>query len=206
MRLYPTLLVVLFTAAAPALAQAQAEVNLLAPPPLGEMEERKTLVITLDPLRVMGGQVVGKVEKAFTGNLSALVGMTLSTTAMPGVGMSPGVNYYFNGDAPSGLWAGPRLAFEVQRHDPLGRPRLIGAGGVEVGYSKVFRSGLTLGIGAGVLAGYDNFGPPRPGSPGTYGLGVLGGPPTALAMYPGVGTGRGAFVGLTTSLSAGWAF
>lgn len=152
--------------------------------PEAAAEARRTLVLA-QPLSAFAGQVVVGAEHAvgshvtLAGDVAATVlrygsdydepkGATFSTRTW-GVGVEPGVHYYFTGHAPEGLWVGAHLQVAMQRQSLRdkyimvpgreelltleGGSRTVNYGGsVRVGYTAILSPGLTVQVGASLVA------------------------------------------------------
>ncbi|MFL5352779.1 hypothetical protein [Archangium sp.] len=86
-------------------------------------------------------------------------------------GVAPGVHFYFTGHAPEGFWVGPHLELSTQRQSTRntfimvpGQEELLavegssrtvnygGSGSVRVGYTAILSPGLTVQVGASLVA------------------------------------------------------
>lgn len=154
-------------------------------------EVRRT-VVQVQPLAILSNQVVVGVEHAVGSHvaLAGEVGVTgsvldtdyaVASNSMGnhlhsetwGVGVAPGVHFYFTGHAPEGFWVGPHVELSTQRqfsrntftYLSLGEPgdsqpvtfegsaRTVTYGGsVRLGYTAILSPGLTVQVGVG-LAG-----------------------------------------------------
>ncbi|WP_375769610.1 autotransporter outer membrane beta-barrel domain-containing protein [Archangium gephyra] len=134
-----------------------------------------------------------------------------SSLQMWGVGVEPGVHFYFAGRAPEGFWVGPHAelstyhqtttgqSFTLPEGQPVSyefRSRTVYYGGsVRVGYTAILSPGLTLQVGAGLAATGSRstaFSPPDLGG----GLGGLG----------GLSNSRSWGVSPRMTAAVGWAF
>lgn len=150
-----------------------------AAPPAQQLWRRNAL--SLEPLPAISGAVRGTYERALTPRLSAVVAGQFSVAGQAneatqadmsedlassqfGFGAGPGIQYYFTGTAPEGLWAGLRLDFlyelksfsqELQGQGlPEGGLEARSFGGalsygttVSAGYSATFANGFLVQLG-----------------------------------------------------------
>ncbi len=144
-----------------------------------------------------------------TYNEPSVPGSRGSSTQVWGVGVEPGVHFYFAGRAPEGFWVGPHLELSTQhqsiRSETLSFPdgelmtfdwrsRTVSYGGsLRLGYTAILSPGLTFQVGAG-LAAVNNRSTP-------FGEQGMGGGLGGL-----VGNGRGWSVAPRMTVALGWAF
>lgn len=160
---------------------AVAEETRLSAAPVAVPVTQPRNALSLEPLAATSGTLRGGYERVLTPRLSAIVATELAlfgkagatsqsgvdegiATSTFGLGVGPGVQYYFTGAAPEGLWAGARLNFlyELKSFSQQVTGQGLPEGGLEahafggtfsygaaasLGYTATFGSGFLLQLG-----------------------------------------------------------
>jgi hypothetical protein len=115
----------------------------------------------------LAGDVMGSVLR-YGSEYDEPKGANFSTRSWA-AGVAPGVHFYFTGHAPEGFWVGPHLELSMQRQSSRskyimvpgqeelltleGSSRTVNYGGsVRVGYTAILSPGLTVQVGASLVA------------------------------------------------------
>lgn len=154
-------------------ASAEPQEVRTAPPDGPEASSWRRNALSLEPLAATTGSLRGAYERALTPNLSLVIHTQLSalgragaaaqggesedlSTSTFGVGAGPGVQYFFSGSAPEGLWAGGRLEllYELKTFSQRLEGQGLPPGGVEArAYGNAFTYGAAASAGYTALFG-----------------------------------------------------